>query len=70
MYDQLFAVPPPSPREPPCVNYVDVHDVVDAHIRALEVQAAGGERIIVSSGEFHLVIHQHQFFVDVLATRL
>ncbi|KAJ8489563.1 hypothetical protein ONZ51_g2839 [Trametes cubensis] len=50
MYDQLFAVPPPSPREPPCVNYVDVHDVIDAHIRALEVEAAGGERIIVSSG--------------------
>ncbi|KAI0325586.1 NAD(P)-binding protein [Cubamyces sp. BRFM 1775] len=50
MYDQLFAVPAPLPREPPCINYVDVHDVVDAHIRALEVEAAGGERIIISSG--------------------
>ncbi|KAJ8489564.1 hypothetical protein ONZ51_g2838 [Trametes cubensis] len=49
LYDQLFAVPAPPRREPRCFNYVDVHDVVDVHVRALEVEAAGGERILVSS---------------------
>ncbi|KAI0325587.1 NAD-P-binding protein [Cubamyces sp. BRFM 1775] len=49
LYDQLFTVPAPSPREPRFFNYVDVYDVIDAHIRALEVEAAGGERILVSS---------------------
>ncbi|KAI0759547.1 NAD-P-binding protein [Trametes elegans] len=49
MYSQLFSVPPPPQRQPPCFNYVDVHDVVELHVRALEVEAAGGERIIASS---------------------
>ncbi|KAI8976325.1 NAD(P)-binding protein [Trametes punicea] len=49
LYDQLFTLPPPSPREPQCFNYVDVRDVTELHIRALEVPAAGGERIIASS---------------------
>ncbi|KAH9896101.1 NAD(P)-binding protein [Cubamyces lactineus] len=49
LYDQLFAVPAPAQREPPCFNYVDVHDAVEMHVRALEVEAAGGERFIASS---------------------
>ncbi|KAH9896116.1 NAD-P-binding protein [Cubamyces lactineus] len=49
LYEQLFVMPAPSPREPRYFNYVDIHDVVDVHVRALEVEAAGGERIIVSS---------------------
>ncbi|EJF56380.1 NAD(P)-binding protein [Dichomitus squalens LYAD-421 SS1] len=31
------------------INYVDPRDAAEAHIKALEVEAAGGERIIVSS---------------------
>ncbi|KAI0325592.1 hypothetical protein GY45DRAFT_214130 [Cubamyces sp. BRFM 1775] len=49
LYDQLFTVSAPLPREPRFFNYVDVHDVVEAHIHALEVEAAGGERFLVSS---------------------
>lgn len=49
LYSQLFAVPPPAQREPPCFNYVDVRDAVEMHVRALEIEAAGGERFIASS---------------------
>lgn len=33
-------------------SFVDVRDVARAHVRALEVGKAGGERVIVSAGEF------------------
>jgi len=32
--------------------WVDVRDIADAHVLAIETEAAGGERIIVSAGEF------------------
>ncbi|PBK86378.1 NAD(P)-binding protein [Armillaria gallica] len=31
-------------------SWVDVHDLAKAHVQALEVEAAGGERIIISAG--------------------
>jgi nucleoside-diphosphate-sugar epimerase len=33
-------------------SWVDVRDLADAHVLALEKEAAGGERIIVSAGAF------------------
>lgn len=33
-------------------SFVDVRDVARAHVRALEVKEAGGQRIITSGGEF------------------
>lgn len=33
-------------------SFVDVRDVARAHVRALEVEGAGGQRIITSAGEF------------------
>jgi len=37
-------------RQGPC--WVDVRDLAEAHIRSLEREEAGGERIIISAGEF------------------
>lgn len=37
--------------------WVDVRDVGDAHVLALETGAAGGERIIVSAGVFLILLH-------------
>ena len=34
------------------LNFVDVRDVSEAHIRALEVERAGGERFIISNGPY------------------
>ncbi|KAI0641577.1 NAD-P-binding protein [Trametes meyenii] len=48
-YRNLFAVPPPAEHQPKDFNYVDVRDVSELHVRALELEAAGGERIIASS---------------------
>ena len=31
-------------------NYIDSRDAAEAHAKALEVEAAGGERLIISSG--------------------
>ncbi|KAK0484420.1 hypothetical protein IW261DRAFT_1456425 [Armillaria novae-zelandiae] len=42
-----------SPNEllvQPGHGWVDVRDLAEAHVRALEVEAAGGERILVSAG--------------------
>ncbi|RDB27412.1 hypothetical protein Hypma_004368, partial [Hypsizygus marmoreus] len=33
-------------------GWIDVRDVAEAHVRALEKEAAGGERIIVSAGSY------------------
>ena len=33
--------------------WIDVRDLGEAHVRALEKEAAGGERIIVSAGHFN-----------------
>lgn len=32
--------------------YVDVRDLAEAHVKSLEKEKAGGERIIVSGGKF------------------
>ena len=34
----------------PGSSWVDVRDLAEAHVRALRVQEAGGERIIISAG--------------------
>ncbi|THV00670.1 NAD(P)-binding protein [Dendrothele bispora CBS 962.96] len=44
------AVGDASPRVPPSHGWVDVRDVALAHIRSLEVEEAGGERIILCAG--------------------
>ncbi|KAK0205610.1 D-lactaldehyde dehydrogenase [Desarmillaria ectypa] len=36
----------------PGLGWVDVRDLAEAHVRALEIEAAGGERIIVSAGSY------------------
>ncbi|KAH9896111.1 D-lactaldehyde dehydrogenase [Cubamyces lactineus] len=51
-YNMLFAADRPvalEDREPQCLNYVDVRDVTEMLIRALEVPEAGGERIIANT---------------------
>ncbi|KAF6755242.1 D-lactaldehyde dehydrogenase [Ephemerocybe angulata] len=35
-------------------GWVDVRDIAEAHVRAMETEAAGGERIIVAEGTFFL----------------
>ncbi|KAI0325585.1 NAD-P-binding protein [Cubamyces sp. BRFM 1775] len=52
LYKILFMVPPLGPYPDCYFNYVDVRDSVDMQIKALEVEAAGGERIISNS---HLI---------------
>ncbi|KAJ6581816.1 D-lactaldehyde dehydrogenase [Mycena capillaripes] len=42
----------PDPLHYPGHGWVDVRDVSEAHVRALAVPAAGGERIIVCAGSF------------------
>ncbi|KAH6913610.1 D-lactaldehyde dehydrogenase [Coprinopsis sp. MPI-PUGE-AT-0042] len=32
--------------------WIDVRDIADAHVLAIETEAAGGERVVVSAGEF------------------
>ncbi|KIK57462.1 hypothetical protein GYMLUDRAFT_46356 [Collybiopsis luxurians FD-317 M1] len=39
-----------DPEAEPAHGWVDVRDIAEAHVRALEVEAAGGERMIVSAG--------------------
>lgn len=52
MYTMLFAAPPPAERVPKWINYVDVRDVAELYIRALEVEEAGSQRIIANSGTY------------------
>lgn len=52
MYTMLFASPPPAERVPKWINYVDVRDVAELHIKALEIEEAGGQRIIANSGTY------------------
>jgi nucleoside-diphosphate-sugar epimerase len=33
------------------LSYVDVRDLAEAHVKSLEAEKAGGERIIVSAGK-------------------
>ena len=33
-------------------NYIDSRDGAEAHVKALEVEAAGGERLIIASRTF------------------
>ncbi|KAL7277940.1 hypothetical protein ACG7TL_007888 [Trametes sanguinea] len=49
LWSSFFKDPKPAMRYPPCFNYVDVRDVTEAFIRALEVEAAGGERIVATA---------------------
>ncbi|KAG5641705.1 hypothetical protein DXG03_004409 [Asterophora parasitica] len=37
--------------------YIDVRDVAESHVLALEKEAAGGERIIISAGTFYLPVN-------------
>ncbi|CDO78100.1 hypothetical protein BN946_scf184949.g2 [Trametes cinnabarina] len=48
-WTQLFVSPPPAPHPAMPFNYVDIRDVVEMHIRALELSEAGGERFIATS---------------------
>ncbi|KAI0653483.1 NAD-P-binding protein [Cubamyces menziesii] len=51
-YNMMFATDRPaalSDRQPQCLNYVDVRDVTEMLIRALEVPEAGGERIVANT---------------------
>ncbi|KAK0464594.1 D-lactaldehyde dehydrogenase [Desarmillaria tabescens] len=41
-----------SPLTTPGHGWIDVRDVATAHVRAMEVPSAGGERIIVSAGSW------------------
>lgn len=48
-FQQFFTVRDAAYSYPPAQNYIDVRDVADAFVKALEVDAAGGERIIIAS---------------------
>ncbi|KAJ3013590.1 hypothetical protein NUW54_g1548 [Trametes sanguinea] len=48
-WTQLFVSPPPSPHPAVPFNYIDIRDVVEMHVRALELPEAGGERFIATS---------------------
>ncbi|OSD02220.1 NAD-P-binding protein [Trametes coccinea BRFM310] len=48
-WTQLFVSPPPPPHPAVPFNYIDIRDVVEMHIRALELPEAGGERFIATS---------------------
>ncbi|KAK7456490.1 hypothetical protein VKT23_010740 [Stygiomarasmius scandens] len=50
-----------SPRLFPSTGWIDVRDVALGHVRSLEVEEAGGERIILCSGPFVF-----QDFIDVV----
>ncbi|KAI0357281.1 D-lactaldehyde dehydrogenase [Trametes cingulata] len=49
MYNMLFATPAPAERWPKYLNYVDVRDVTEILVKALEVEEAGGQRILANS---------------------
>ncbi|TFK38821.1 D-lactaldehyde dehydrogenase [Crucibulum laeve] len=56
-YDAVYAPSPPAAERTPALllnanAWVDVRDIAEAHVRALEKEAAGGERIIVCGGLF------------------
>ena len=52
-FQQFFTVRDAAYSYPAAQNYIDVRDIADAFVRALETPAAGGERIIVASRTFH-----------------
>lgn len=37
-------------------NFVDVRDVAEAHLKALEIEEAGGQRFILASGKCTLAL--------------
>ena len=36
-------------------NFVDVHDVAEGHLRALEIEEAGGQRFILASRSWSIL---------------
>ncbi|KAI0653470.1 NAD(P)-binding protein [Cubamyces menziesii] len=48
-WHQFFVVRDPAHVMPPAMNYVDVRDVADMHVQALQIDKAGGERFICTS---------------------
>ncbi|KAI0689152.1 NAD(P)-binding protein [Cerioporus squamosus] len=51
-FQQFFTVRNEAYSYPPAQNYIDVRDLAEADIKALEIEAAGGERIIITSVEW------------------
>ncbi|KAI0323770.1 D-lactaldehyde dehydrogenase [Cubamyces sp. BRFM 1775] len=49
VWNNLFARPAPREREPKVFNSVDVRDIKDIMVRALEIEVASGQRIIANS---------------------
>ena len=57
----MFATDRPaalSDRQPQCLNYVDVRDVTEMLIRALEVPEAGGERIVANTRAYSAALER------------
>lgn len=48
-WKQLFEVPPPEKPIPAIFNYVDIRDVTEMHVRALELPEAAGQRFTAVS---------------------
>ncbi len=48
-FQQFFTVRDEAYSYPAAQNYIDVRDLAQADIKALEVEAAGGERMIIAS---------------------
>ncbi|KAH9896115.1 NAD-P-binding protein [Cubamyces lactineus] len=58
-WEQLFATPPPPEPFPSFpFSYVDIRDVAEMHVRALEMEEAAGERFIACS---HVCMWQDWF---------
>lgn len=45
-------------QTPPAPFWIDVRDVAIAHVRAIALEKSGGERFIISSGQY--------FFLDII----
>ncbi|KAI8976326.1 NAD-P-binding protein [Trametes punicea] len=50
LWYMVFVVPPPPQAYPDWIwNYVDIRDITEMHIKALEVEEAGGQRFVANS---------------------
>jgi nucleoside-diphosphate-sugar epimerase len=65
MHDSILVEGITEPQLKLCSSWVDVRDLAGAHVRALRLEEAGSERIIISAGMCPTYIPIFSIYVDL-----